>query len=322
MSWNRTARASKTAAASHISAMLAAYGQPTSKPTLEAKISPSESCEPARFWLRFKRDVWNSYTPSAASPASVSASETPRPLPKSRSGQKRKRIPSPVTTSHELALKAPKRSPVQRQCKVKLTRFHYGGPDRRERGKYRDLITLSTPCLQATCANCRRRHGYVKHDSVSTERAKSPTEPSTARQNREHYTAPPTVSPAPLRDAPRPRLTLTLRSTTPAPPADPNHNILPHPASPPTELTATARLEFCSNEGKTQFRALVHMQVRKEIRMERERLRRVTEDAVRQALLQGEGGGGRRPRRRYRLKLVFRSEMGIAKYRRVVEGHL
>jgi hypothetical protein len=312
MSWNRTARASKTAAASHISAMLAAHGQPTSKPTLEAKISPSESSEPARFWLRFKRDVWNSYTPSAASPASVSASETPRPLPKSRSGQKRKRIPSPVTTGDEPALKAPKRSPVQRQCKVKLTRFHYGGPDRRERGKYRDLITLSTPCLQATCANCRRRHGYVKH----TGGVPSLPEPSTARQNREHYTAPPAVSSAPLRDAPRPRLTLNLRSTTPAPPAD------PYPASPHTEPTAAARLKFRSDKGKSRFRALVHMQVRKEIRMERERLRRVTEEAVRQALLQGEGGGGRRPQRRYRLKLAFRSEAGKAEYRRVAERYL
>ncbi|KAF1942891.1 hypothetical protein EJ02DRAFT_154133 [Clathrospora elynae] len=45
-------------------------------------------------------------------------------------------------------------------CKVRLFRFHYGGPQRQRKGQCRHEITYEHPCLQPTCANCRNWHAH------------------------------------------------------------------------------------------------------------------------------------------------------------------
>jgi len=46
-------------------------------------------------------------------------------------------------------------------CKVKLFRFHYGGPKRQRKGEWQHKITYETPCLEVTCKSCWRWHGHI-----------------------------------------------------------------------------------------------------------------------------------------------------------------
>jgi hypothetical protein len=218
MSWNRTARASKTKAALKISAMMAEQLPPADS-SLEAELSQtSDDSSTSKLSLKFRKDVWNSYTPNLTS--SSLESKTSGSLPEFKAGQKRKRKPPPVKTEDEAPAKVPKRSPVRRQCKVKLTRFHYGSPDRREGGKYRDMISLETPCLQPTCASCWTYHAHLMRNICETKtRDNLPASRLNVHQSREHgiSTAPRfTVAPARAGEAPR-RLTLKLRFNTSTP---------------------------------------------------------------------------------------------------------
>lgn len=187
MSWQRRERASKTKAAENISTMIAEQPLVPADSSSEAGISASsDSSSSSKLCLKFTKQIWNSYTPSP--PSSPPESTTASSSPTSKAGQKPKRKPSPVKSEDQPAAKAPKRSPpVRRQCKVKLTRFHYGGPDRREGGKYRDMITLESPCLQSTCTNCWTWHAHLMRGSVASDEMtetpdrpdKSPSGPST-----------------------------------------------------------------------------------------------------------------------------------------------
>ena len=49
-------------------------------------------------------------------------------------------------------------------CKVKLFRFHYGGPKRQRKGGWQNSITYEQPCLKVTCKSCWRWHGHILRD--------------------------------------------------------------------------------------------------------------------------------------------------------------
>ncbi|KAJ4410113.1 hypothetical protein N0V91_002122 [Didymella pomorum] len=318
MSWDRKARASKTRAAANISAM--AEEQPLSP------ADPNSSAAPMLF-LTFKRDTWNAYTPVPS--LAASASDPPHPLSKSKPGQKRKHAPSPVNAGDEHAAKALKWSPVHQQCKVKLTRFHHGGSLRRAGGKYQGMITLETPCLRSTCANCWTYHPHLMPNNASPveEYAKRHTAspitndsnsgaPTPARHTSDRVDAV-TSSPSVDEEGPKRKLTLKLRLNTPDPssstPSDGKCNTLlpntvlkhisPTAASPTTlwrlepRQRYTVRLNFPTPSGKARFKDLEHKQIRKELHVERLRLHQNKRDAVAKAL--------RKPRRRHRVRLTF-----------------
>ncbi|KAF2621706.1 hypothetical protein BU25DRAFT_463495 [Macroventuria anomochaeta] len=145
-------RVSKTKAAEKMAAMIV---QPL--PAL------TES-EGQKIRLTFARDIWNAYTPRTQS-------STISPI-KSKEGQKRKRKPTPIKTEDDASTKKAKQSPpILRQCKVKVSRFQYGGPDARVGGRYRDMITLETPCFQTTCKNCWMGHGHLMRSLSRTDSA-------------------------------------------------------------------------------------------------------------------------------------------------------
>lgn len=317
MSWSRTARACKTAAARNISLM-----------ATEQALSPGESnpgtethdSSPPKFLLKFQKAIWNAYTPPSLS------------SPSPKTGQKRKRTIPPVSTDSERASKARTRSPAHRQCKVKLTRFYHGGPARLKSGEYQNLITLSTPCLQASCATCWKYHAHLMRLALSAP-APGESHREDARTAARRRTAPAESSPVDMvREASqvRPRLTLKLRVTAASPAPSPGNNPLPTPSSAhttPTSASATpgreehrqrytARLRFSSDAGRAKFTALVHMQILRETHSERARLGRVSSEADPQALRSAERGEGR-PRRRHRVRSAFGSEAGREEYRRV-----
>lgn len=106
--------------------------------------------------LRFTREIWNAYTPTTQA--------TTRVPPKSKTSQHRKRTPTAIETEDGSVakLKLPKRSPAQpKPCKVKITRFQYGGAHARVAGKYRNATTLETPCLQRACESCWDWHARL-----------------------------------------------------------------------------------------------------------------------------------------------------------------
>lgn len=365
MSWQRRDRASKTKAAENTSTMIAEQPLVPADSSSEAEISASsDSSSSSKLSLKFTKQIWNSYTPGP--PSSPPESTTTSSSPTSKAGQKRKRKPSSVKTEDQPATKAPEHSPpVRRQCKVKLTRFHYGGPDRREGGKYRDMINLETPCLQSTCANCWTWHAHLMRGSVNIEgTTERPEKPSLSppidptilngkwqirqvRRDSTNIIPRCTVPPAVVGQETQPTFDQAMHSLNPqsripalstlALPSAKYTILLPNsvlrhtastPASPRTgwretkRQRYTARLRFTSDEGKTRFKNLAHKHIRQEITIERERLRRVAEEAVRLTQLEGQGDVEWKPRRRHRLKLTFRSKMGKDNYGRLVERYL
>lgn len=172
MSWNRHTRASKSRAAENISAMTADHRFPCAEPSPCADLLPAGS---TKLSLKFAKHVWNAHTPSPPAPETTASSSltftkaiwnayTPPAV------QIPNHNPPPPKPRNQPSTTAQKRSPVRRHCKAKLTRFLYGGPDRRARGRFRDAITLEAPCLHPACANCWKRHTRVMRGVDRMER--------------------------------------------------------------------------------------------------------------------------------------------------------
>ncbi|KAJ8107706.1 hypothetical protein OPT61_g8685 [Boeremia exigua] len=232
--------------------------------------------------LKFAKHVWNNYKIETRN------KKTPSGRPKA--GRKRKRTSTCIEAKNKTSLKVSKRSPpVPRSCKAKIARFQYGGPDARVGGKYRDMVTLETPCLESTCANCWKWHAHLMC---------SPTTPDMSLDG----SADATLSSLSPTDYARPLALCT------------DGNV---------ERQRPTRLRFTSTTGKAKFKALVYEQEKKETDRRRDYLRRLQEVLVQDIHKHlTEGDVEAKPRRRHRLKLVFKTKQQKADYRRLVERHL
>ncbi|KAJ4991819.1 hypothetical protein SVAN01_02669 [Stagonosporopsis vannaccii] len=125
--------------------------------TADMSEQPSLSSSPGgndRLTLRFPNVIWNAHTPKPLNSTNRHISPP--------AGQKRKSATKSPRREDEPASTSPDRSsPAPRQCKVKVSRFQYGGPDARMGGQYTNLVTLEMPCLRSTCANCWRWHTHL-----------------------------------------------------------------------------------------------------------------------------------------------------------------
>ena len=81
-------------------------------------------------------------------------------------------------------------------------------------------------------------------------------------------------------------------------------------------------LKFSTDEGRARFKGLVHEQTRKDIKAEHDRLRRMQKEITRDLRQYVTGDDiKRKPRRRHRVKLVFKSKKGKDRYRRLVKKY-
>ncbi|KAH6644666.1 hypothetical protein C7974DRAFT_25769 [Boeremia exigua] len=142
MSQRRPERASKTKATEMIANM---FDQP---------LPETEDC-PLK--LTFRRELWNACAPAPQS--KIASPQRPNPE------QPPKPNPTPVSTQNA---DTSNRSPAPRHCKVKVSRFQYGGPFARVAGKSKNTITRETPCLRPTCASCCKWHAHLLRSPVES----------------------------------------------------------------------------------------------------------------------------------------------------------
>jgi hypothetical protein len=117
--------------------------------------------------IRIPAQIWNDYQPAVPIHTSIQLAPTPKltlrlRLPRAPS-------PSSIHTGNGDRRKRndPHKAPAP--CKVKLFRFHYGGPNRLRRGRWQNEITYERPCLKSTCKSCRQWHGKIACEDVSRD---------------------------------------------------------------------------------------------------------------------------------------------------------
>jgi hypothetical protein len=285
--------------------------------------------------IRIPARVWNAYQP----PACAYKKPTPRP-------KLRLRVPAPPTTAHDINLPDPEAREDDREpshCKVKLFRFHYGGPHRQRKGQWQNEITYEQPCLQPSCLNCRNWHARLLQEEpvLEDERigrpAQEPISPEVDPRIldgswqlvQDHGVRSVVATPGDV-DTKTPVLTPVFKSFPlklqtdrrpmyQAPAGSKYYIMLPTPLVSRTTTAAsvrslwlttprkrwTAHLTFDSREAKSKFEMLMKQRERKEKRREYDRARR--------ARLRERGQGGRTVSCRQRVRLVFGSESGKAK---------
>ncbi|KAF1364532.1 hypothetical protein EJ07DRAFT_151800 [Lizonia empirigonia] len=276
-----------------------------------------------KIWLRFAKDIWNECQPEIQAPTIVT--------PKLKAVPKRRRKLAAITTGDRAAAPGPKRSLTQpRQCKVKITRFQYGGPDARVAGKLRNEITLEAPCLRPTCG----RHQNRRNSTFDTSS-------QTISSAQEQGFATPVLMPVKQIFKCQRAFNQTADLCTPCTSKTtslefnvflPTH-LLKH-AAPATQSKTqwrtiprqryTANDTFLMPEAKETVQNSLHKRASGGIQRERRRLRRVTKQVARETPASGEetanGAGARR--RRHRVRLVFGSKGGKESYTRLLERYL
>lgn len=81
-------------------------------------------------------------------------------------------------------------------------------------------------------------------------------------------------------------------------------------------------LKFSTDDGRARFKGIVHEQTRRGIKAEHDRLRRMQKEITRDLRQYVTGDDVRRkPRRRHRVKLVFKSKKGKDRYRGLVRKY-
>jgi hypothetical protein len=111
--------------------------------------------------IRIPARIWNAYQPPACAHAKPAVPRL----------KLRLRVPAPPSTS---AIHLPDPGTGENEtepthCKVKLFRFHYGGPQRQRKGQWQNEITYEQPCLQPSCPNCQRWHAHLLQRPQSTD---------------------------------------------------------------------------------------------------------------------------------------------------------
>ena len=127
--------------------------------------------------IRIPWNIWNHYAPTddQHEPTGRRQNQTSQSSPP-RTRQLEIRIPAHIWNAYALADDQPRRverkrvSRATRSCNVKLSGFQYGGPARKQRGKYKNDISFVQPCFKPTCASCLRWHPHaVRENSEDSE---------------------------------------------------------------------------------------------------------------------------------------------------------
>jgi hypothetical protein len=289
--------------------------------------------------IKIPRRLWNAYK----QPACKYTRSATRPKLKLR-------VPVHVTTHDTPAPESEGTARGPAHCKVKLFRFHHGGPQRQRIGRWQNEITYEQPCLQPTCPNCRRWHAHLlqQHQFPDSGRlggrpAQEPISPAIDPRildgTWQHLQAPPhsTVTVTSAGTWGRTPVLTPVVKTFPvhlypvAPYQAHKYQILvptpliSHTTTIPSVLSKwrttlrqhyTARLIFTSHAGKETYRAMMKAKEKREKRREYDRARRVR---MRELRTEGESAG-RTVRCRYRARLVFATEHGRARFAGAVGG--
>jgi hypothetical protein len=283
--------------------------------------------------IRIPARLWNAYQLRAC------ACKKPTPRLKLRL-----RVPAPPITTNEInLLDSEAKNHIEPQhCKVKLFRFHYGGPSRQRKGQWQNEITYEQPCLQASCSNCRQWHARLLHEGQVLERerlgrpAQEPISPEVdprildgSWQLVQDYGVRSVIGDVDTETA---VLTPVVKAFSPhhhhspvfqAPVGSKYHVLLPTALVSRTTTTASvrslwrttprkrwaARLTFDSREGKTKFEVLMKQRERRDRRRAYDRARRAR---LRDSKKRGEAG--RTVSCRQEVKLMFRSQAGRSRF--------
>ena len=185
--------------------------------------------------IRVPKDIWNFYDPKAHIIERIGPNPT--------------RILTPAKKNQiiKASTKPQHRSPQQpSHCKVKLWRFHYGGPKRKTKGKVRNEVAYEQPCLKPTCATCWKWHAHLlREDRI---RGKANGDEQQGRRPYEKYVSLPgdkdgMFLPTFLHTSTLSTNTITARTKWSAEPGPRRRYV--------------ARLAFPSHEGKTKFKVLL-----------------------------------------------------------------
>ncbi|KAF1844095.1 uncharacterized protein K460DRAFT_263578, partial [Cucurbitaria berberidis CBS 394.84] len=100
--------------------------------------------------IKIPKGIWNSHDPNSHKVTKSGPRLRLKVTPSTRDNISRAATqPQPISSKERT------------HCKVKLWRFHYGGPKRKGKGKSENEITYEQPCLKPTCANCWRWHSQL-----------------------------------------------------------------------------------------------------------------------------------------------------------------
>lgn len=116
---------------------------------------------PKKLKIRIPKRIWNDRKPSAPMYATKVTKLAIRTRPKVKPGR-----PIPKKDCGKDAALSPT-SP--KGCKVKLWRFQYGGSKNVVKGALQNEVTLESPCLRATCANCWKWHTHLMYNQEVPE---------------------------------------------------------------------------------------------------------------------------------------------------------
>lgn len=121
----------------------------------------TQDARPEKLKIRIPKRMWNECKPSTPVHATEVTKLAIRTRPKVKPGRR--------TAVKDCADDAALSPTSPRGCKVKVWRFRYGGPKHTVKGKLRNEVTLETPCLRATCANCWKWHPHLMYNQEAPE---------------------------------------------------------------------------------------------------------------------------------------------------------
>jgi hypothetical protein len=126
-------------------------GTTTAATTAAGVAAGNVSKEPQpKLTIKIRKDIWNAGFPHACS-ASPPVHATGK------------------ITKHQTPPRQRKRN--LRSCKVRIWRFHPGGPQHCRKGQAANSITLEHPCLQITCLTCQRYNKNLLDSNMDAEGA-------------------------------------------------------------------------------------------------------------------------------------------------------
>ena len=284
--------------------------------------------------IRIPRRLWNAYKRPAC--------RYTRSAPQLKF---KLRVPVPITIHDTHASEPEVTANEPAHCKVKLFRFHHGGPQRQRKGQWQNEVMYEQPCLQPTCPNCRRWHGHLlqqlripESGSPRGRPAQEPISPDIDPRildgTWQHLQTPPhsagTVMSAGTWGR-TPVFTPVIETfpihtdTLPSYEAHKYHILVPTPVISHTTIITpsvrskwrttprkryTARLIFASNAGRERYGAIMKAREKREKRRKYDRTRRARMRDVRLE----EGGDGRTVRCRQRVRLQFGTPGGRARF--------
>jgi hypothetical protein len=176
--------------------------------------------------IRFPKQIWDDYRPN------IHIQDSTNPI---RKLTIKLRFPPVPHSLQNRVVKRRKCHSIQGRstsCKVKLFRFHYGGPNRQHKGRWQNEITCEQPCLQQICPNCTKWYPHLVRELIRSLPVKMPCGSSLSND----------VSALPSHNVPS-----RIRYEVDPPDARDTE----HVSDPPACMT------FPTQEGKSKFRELI-----------------------------------------------------------------